>query len=113
MQFKQSHLEAFLLDPVLAAYAIMGAELDVFQQARLRFLWWTPVTVDSSGVSTGKTRDNFIFTNLRCILLHDHICGVYFPNFQTAKDEFWPYFERFMETAPVFRAQFKIDHNKF
>lgn len=112
MQFKQSHLEAFLLDPVLAAYSIMSAELDVFQQARLRFYWWTPVTVDSSGVSTGKTIDHFIFSNLRCILLSDHVAGSYFPNFQTAKDEFWPYFDRFIETAPVFRAQFKIDHNK-
>jgi len=112
MQVNQSTIEQFLFDPVLAAYAIMNAELDVFQQARLRFYWWTPVTVDSSGVSSGKTIVQFIYANLRCILLPDHVCAVYFPNFQTAKEEFWPYFDRFMETAPVFRSQFKVDHNK-
>jgi hypothetical protein len=105
-------LEEMLIDPVLAAYVIMGAELDVFQQARLRFYWWTPVTVDSSGVSSGKTLVQFVYVNLRCMLIADHIAGVYFPNFQTAKDEFWPYFARFVETAPLFREQFKMDHNK-
>jgi hypothetical protein len=112
MQLKQSTIEKLLLDPVLAAWAIMGIELDIFQQARLRFYWWTPVTVDSSGVSTAKTLEHFIYVNLRCILISDHVSGSYFPNFQTAKDEFWPYYGRFIETAPVFRDQFKMDHNK-
>jgi hypothetical protein len=112
IQLKQSLVEELLIDPVLAAWVIMGAELDIFQQARLRFYWWTPVTVDSSGVSTAKTLEHFIYVNLRCILMYDHVSGSYFPNFQTAKDEFWPYFDRFIETAPLFRAQFKVDHNK-
>lgn len=108
----QAELEQFLIDPVMAASVIMGADLDVFQQARLRFYWWVPYVIDSSGVSTAKTLVQFVYTNLRCILLSDHVAGIYFPNFQTAKDEFWPYFERFMEQAPLFAAQFVFHHNK-
>lgn len=110
-QIKQSWIEQLLIDPVLAAHVIMGAELDVFQQARLRYYWWVPVVVDSSGVSTGKTIVQFIYVNLRCILIADHIAGIYFPNFQTAKDEFWPYFDKFLETSEVFRQQFIFHHN--
>lgn len=112
LQLKQNWFEQLLIDPVLAAYVIMGAELDVFQQARLRYYWWVPVIVDSSGVSTGKTIEQFIYVNLRCILIPDHVAGIYFPNFQTAKDEFWPYFQKFLEISEVFRQQFTYHHGK-
>jgi hypothetical protein len=114
MQLKQSELEAFLLDPVLAAWAIMNIELDVFQQARLRLYWFVPEVVDSSGTSSGKTICQFIYINLRCILIPDHVAAVYFPVFQTGKDEFWEtYFPRFMEQGKVFREQFYFHHNKY
>lgn len=112
IQIKQSHLEAFLLDPVLAAYAIMGAELDTFQQARLRIYWFVPEVVDSSGVSTGKTIVDFVYLNLRCLLLTDHIAAIYFPNFQVGKDEFWPYFDRYIQQSSVYQQQFTFHHGK-
>lgn len=112
MQIKQSELEAFLIDPVMAAYVIMNIELDVFQASRLRTFWWVPEVVDSSGISTGKSIVQFIYVNLRCILLTDHVAGIYFPNWQTMKDEWWPYFQRTMDEAPIFREQFVFHHGK-
>jgi hypothetical protein len=114
LQIRQSHLEAFLRDPVLATYVFFGAELDVFQQARLRLFWWVPEVVDSSGISTGKTVIDFFYLNLRCILISDHVAGIYFPNFQVGKDEFWDqYFPRYIDSAPYFREQLEFHHNKF
>lgn len=111
MRFDQRTLEQFIRDPVMAAYVLMGAELDTFQKFRLRMLWWVPFTVDSSGVSTGKTFTLFIYLNLRCMLLPDHVAGVYFPNWAVGQEEFWPYFERTMERSDTFTEQLEM-HNK-
>ena len=46
----QSTLEAYIRDPVLAAWAIFGMELDVFQAVRLRMMWWIPELIDDSGI---------------------------------------------------------------
>ena len=112
IQITQVELEEFLFNPVEMAREVMGADLDTFQQARLRIYWFFPYVIDSSGVSTAKTEVQFIYTNLRCICISDHVAGIYFPNFQTAKDEFWPKFETYMERSERFRAQFVFHHNK-
>lgn len=92
-------------DPVLAAEVLLEARLDIFQQARLRYLWFTTFVIDSSGWSTGKTFVEWIFANLRALLLPDHRVGVYYPNFQIGKDEFWSYFERC--ESELYRAQLR------
>jgi hypothetical protein len=107
IEIEQKCIERFYFDPVMAAHVIMGARLDTFQKARLRFFWFTPETIDSSGVGTGKTIVDFVYLNLRCILIPNHLAAIYFPNFQVGKDAFWnKYFPAFEELSPIFRAQF-------
>ena len=91
-----------LFDPVLACELLFGVRLDEFQKLRLRYYWWVPNVMDSSGFSTGKTFVVWLFVNLRCLLLEDQIAGVYYQTFQTGKDEFWKYYERLY--APLFQA---------
>lgn len=112
MKFSQEILEELLLDPVMAAKVIMGVELDVFQKARLRYLWGVPTVIDSSGVSSGKTIVNFIYLNLRCILLPNHVAAIYFPTQATGIDEFWPYFARFIESAPIYRSMLTVHRGR-
>jgi len=97
--------EEMLSDPVMAAWVIFGVELDAFQAARLRYYWWVMKVIDSSGFSSGKTIVDFLFTNLRCMLLPDQDVGVYYPVFETGKNTFWGYYRKFLSTAPIFRAQ--------
>lgn len=107
IEIEQKWIEQFYFDPVMAAAVIMKAKLDVFQRARLRFYWFTPETIDSSGVGTGKTLVDFVYLNLRCILIPNHLAAIYFPNFQVGKDAFWnKYFPRFEAESEIFRAQF-------
>src|SRR5271156_4200141 len=107
IEIEQKWIERFYFDPVMAAHVMMGARLDTFQKARLRFYWFTPETIDSSGVGTGKTIVDFVYLNLRCILIPNHLAAIYFPNFQVGKDGFWnKYFPAFEELSPIFRAQF-------
>ena len=99
--------EDFLCDPVLAAWVIFGVRLDAFQSARLRYLWWVQNVIESSGVGGGKTIADFIFSNLRCILLTDQDAAVIYPSFGTGKNSFWIYYSDFAmsDRAKIFRAQ--------
>ena len=108
MKFPVSILEKLLVDPVMAAKVIMGIDLDVFQKIRLRLFWGCPTVIDSSGVSTGKTLVQFLYLNLRCMLLPNHIAAIYFPTHATGIDEFWPYFTKFIESAPIYRSMLQI-----
>lgn len=112
LQLSQRELEQLYFDPVMAAYVLLGAKLDPFQQARLRFMWWVPECIDSSGVGTGKTQVTFVYLALRCILIPDHWAAIYFPNFQIGKDTFWTKFGEFEESSPVFRSQFQSGTKK-
>ena len=107
IEIEQKWMEQFFFDPVMAAYVLMGAKLDVFQQARLRFYWFCPEVIDSSGVGTGKTEVQFVYLMLRCMLMPGHLAAIYFPNFQTGKDTFWVKFADYEERSPVFAAQFR------
>ena len=98
-------IEQLLFDPVMAAEVLMGWHLDTFQRVRLRQYWYIPQLVDSSGVSSGKTAVNFVYVNLRCMLLPRHVAGVYLPNFQVGKDEFWQMFYDTMDRSAMFRSQ--------
>lgn len=109
MEFPVSTLEKLFRDPVMAAWCLFGAKLDTFQQARLRYYWFVPEKIDSSGWGTGKTIVDFLYLNLRCILIPNHEAGIYFPVFQTGKDEFWKYFNIF--NTPLFQSQFRRHHN--
>lgn len=103
LQITQTMVEDFLFDPVLAARVLLGYDLDVFQRVRLKIYWFVPNVVDSSGYSSGKTICNFIFCNLRALLLPNHVVGVYYPRFEQGKKTFWEYF--YQCKHPLFRAQ--------
>lgn len=106
LQITPTMIDDFLIDPVLAAYVLMGIKLDVFQACRLRLMWWTPNVIDSSGFGTGKSFGVWLWMNLRALLIGDqHLC-VYYQTFQAAKDIFWPYYRTFdRRRAPIFEAQ--------
>lgn len=94
-----------LCDPVMAAYVIFGAQLDVFQRARLRAYWWIPDVVDSSGFSTGKSIVFWLFCNLRAVLLPDQHIGAYYYSFESGKQNFWAMYSSPMAQHPIFRSQ--------
>ncbi len=79
----------------MSAEIIIGIKLDDFQMHRLRTLWFVPHKIDESGWSTGKTICEWCYAVLRAVLLPDQVIGVYYPVFQTGKDEFWKYFGEF------------------
>lgn len=105
MRVTATMLDDFLGDPVLAARVFMGLELDAFQAVRLRYHWWTPNLIDSSGYSSGKTIVDFAYVCLRCILLTPaHTAAVYYPSFETGKNAFWDMNFPIAMKAPLFRA---------
>lgn len=102
-----------LYDPVKAAWIFFGIELDAFQAAALRLQWFSYETEDHSGFGTSKTLRGWILCNLSGVLIPDCVMGVIMQNMQSAKDNFWKYYDsdpRYM--TPLFRAQlgkFKIE----
>lgn len=96
----------------MAAEVLMRAELDTFQRYRLRLFWSTQFTVDSSGVSTGKTAVIFYYLQLRCMLLPNHVAAIYYPNWAVGQEEFWPYFGKTVERSEIFREQLRPHDNK-
>lgn len=113
VKISEKILVELLVDPVMACEVILKWELDTFQKAALRIDWWVPETIDSSGVSTGKTLRVFVFNCLRCILIPDHVAGVYFPNFAVGKDEFWAYFDKTLQrNSSLFADQLVMHRGK-
>ena len=112
LEISEDILRSLLADPVMAAKVLMGIALDDYQAAALRLDWWFQETIDSSGVSTGKTMRIFVLACLRCMLIPNHVCAVYFPSFQMGKEEFWPYFAATMDRSPLFRQQLLVDRNR-
>ena len=98
-------VDDFLFDPVMAAYVIFGVKLDVFQAVRLRLYWWCPDVIDSSGLGTGKSFVFWLFMQLRCVLLGDQWVCAYYQRFESMKSIYWPYYDSFRGTAPLFAAQ--------
>ena len=99
-------VDDFLIDPVMGVYVIFGRKLDAFQAAGLRWMWWIPDFMDSSGFGTGKTLRFWLFMNLRAVIIADQHEVAYYQTFQAAKDIFWPYYNEFgPRQAPIFNAQ--------
>lgn len=98
-------IEDFIVDPVLGARVIFGEVMDEFQKVRLKTYWWVPRVIDSSGFSSFKTRTLFIYQNLRCLLIPDHVAGVYYQNFNVGQKSFWGYYDLFKRRSAIFRVQ--------
>lgn len=111
LTLKQSHIEAFIADPVFAAWYFFGVELDVHQRVRLRLAWFTQELQDDSGIYTGKTLVAWIWAQLRCILLpsprgfNPRIVGVFYQDIASAKSIYKPYYDNFISSSPRFRAE--------
>lgn len=111
LQIKEATWLELINDPVMAAEIIMNCKLDVHQAARLRYFWFVPNLMDDSGVSTGKTTITFIWQSLRHILLpHPRgtdtcLIALFYPTLSTAKEAIGDQFEKFIETAPLFRNE--------
>lgn len=113
---KQSEIEAYIKDPVLAAWAIFGANLDTFQAVRLRYMWWCPELIDDSGISTGKTEILWLWAQLRAILLpqpHPYpyrVIGIYYPSLESARSNFLPKYEKYIDASEIFRNELRQMH---
>lgn len=98
-------------DPVMAAEIIMNCKLDVHQAVRLRYYWWCANVMDDSGVGTGKSTITFIWQALRHILLphpktmQTQLIALFYPTLATAKETVGDQFEKFIQTAPIFRSE--------
>jgi hypothetical protein len=111
LELHEETLEKLLRDPVLAAYATMGMELDWFQNIRLRYNWFVPQKIDSSGWGTGKTIGEWVYAVLRAMLIPGNQVGVYYPIFATGKATFWKYFNT--THHPVLDSQYKSGKNEY
>ena len=69
MTLRQTEVEACIRDPVFAVWLFFGIELDHFQAAALRIMWFTKEVIDSSAINTGKTFRLLLWCCLRVILL--------------------------------------------
>jgi hypothetical protein len=92
-----------ICDPVFAAEFFFREKLDEFQKCRLKICWWTPRFMDSSGFSSAKTRSLWILSNLRCLLIGDHVGGVYYQVFATGQKTYWAYFNEVASRSAWFR----------
>lgn len=99
----QTMIEDLIFDPVMACELLLGYQLDEFQKVRLRWYWWIPYLMDSSGFSTGKTIVNWIADQLRAMLFSGRQVGVFFPVFGQGKRTYWTYFSKCK--SPIWRAQ--------
>jgi hypothetical protein len=97
-------LDDFIDDPAMGAYVLLGEKLDAFQSARLKYSVWVPRVMDSSGVSSAKTRNMFIKGVLRCMLIGNHHTLVAYPKFDSGKQIYWPLFNEIAAKSAIFRA---------
>lgn len=104
-------LDKLLRDPVMAAYATMGVELDWFQNVRLRYNWFVPRKIDSSGWGTGKTIGEWVYAVLRAMLIPGNQVGVYYPTLKGGQQTFWKYFQTIHH--PVLDAQYAKGKNEY
>lgn len=109
LKITQTMIDDFMIDPVLGIQIIFGAKLDHFQRCRAKICWWTPRVMDSSGFSSAKTISMWFISNLRCILIPNHVAAVYYPSFESGKKIYWNYFRDIALRAPLFRAQMGME----
>ena len=104
LKITQTMLEDFITNPVMVANFIFKEKLDAFQRVRLKICHWTPFCMDSSGLSSAKTRGMWNISNLRCLMFPGHVAGVYYPNFESGKRIYWRYFREVALKSEFFRA---------
>lgn len=97
-------LEDCQCDPVFAAKFFFKIKPDEFQKFRFKVCWWTPRVMDSSGFSSSKTWNLWMISVLRCLLMEDHVAGVYYQVFSTGQKTYWKYFNEIAARSEVFRA---------
>lgn len=100
------------MDPVMAAAVILGENrLDAFQRAMLRYMWFCPVSMDSSGQGSGKTLMMFIYLNLRAVLIPDQWVIYVPPTLDQGERMFWHkyYDAHYLKpgVAPLFTGQLR------
>lgn len=66
---RQSEIEECIRNPVFAVWVYFGIELDTFQSACLKVMWFSKEVIDSAGINTGKTFRLLLWACLRVILL--------------------------------------------
>ena len=119
LEIPQSHIEAFIRDPVLAAYVYFGVEMDIPQQARLRLMWFVPEVHDSSGINLGKTEILFWWAMLRAILLKHPMgwqprrIGIFYQTLGSAEQVFnQERFQKYLNAdgAKLFRRELRPMH---
>jgi len=114
IQLSEDLVARFLCDPVMAATVLMSADLDVFQRVRLRYMWFFPELIDSSGISTAKSEVVFIWANLVAMLLTNpegeakRKVVVFYQTLAVAEDTFWAKYDKYIERSWVFKSQLKV-----
>lgn len=102
----QEALEKLLYRPDMAAWIFFRIEMDAFQSAFLKELWFTPEVEISAGFGSGKTRVvGWVFLNLSAVLLPDTVCMAIYQHFQAGKDNFWDNYDDPDLMTPLFRSQ--------
>jgi hypothetical protein len=108
LKVTQAMVEDFIWNPVLGAEVLLNEKLDEYQKARLKLCWHVPRVMDSSGFSSAKTKNVWILSVLRCLLMSDHVGGVYYQVFSTGQKTYWPYFAEANRRSRIFRAQIGV-----
>ncbi len=89
-------VEELLIDPVRAAECLLGTKgMTPQERAQLTALWWLDreERLTISGKDTCTHEVAWIFSVLRCVLIPDHICVVYWNNAKLLALEYLPFFE--------------------
>lgn len=94
-----------MTNPIPAIEKLMGLRLDYFQTADLKTAWRTPFVMDSGGVSASKSLRLWIISNLRCILIPDHVALIYYPFFGTGQNVFWGNYAKCASLSKLFASQ--------
>lgn len=104
-RISEQMVEDFVHDPVMGAELLFGEKLDVFQRVRLKLYWHVPRVMDSSGFSSAKTHCMWVVSNLRALLISDHISAVYYQDFGAGQRNYWnPNYRRVSRNSTIFRA---------
>jgi hypothetical protein len=104
-EITRTMIEDMLWNPALGAKVILGEHLDAFQSAELKRAWLTPNVMDCSGLGSSKSHRMWIVCNLRCILMPDHWCLVYYQFFEAGQRVFWSHYARCAMNSRLFATQ--------
>lgn len=96
-------IQDFIEDPVLGVKVMFGEDMDVYQRVRMKLFWTVPRVIDSSGLSSAKTKCLWWVSNLRCLLISDHVAGVYYQTFSQGQGTYWKYYAEAARRSPIFR----------